>query len=87
MNQFNAKMVGLYTGVIIGGFHAIWAILVAIGWAQGPLDWIFGLHMILPVYTVAEFRLTTALFLVIFTFVVGYVVGYLATVLWNRMAK
>ena len=85
MNKLSANLVGLYTGIIISGCHAIWSVLVALNWAQGFLDWIFGLHFIEPPYIVSDFQFITAIILVFLTFFVGYVVGYLATLIWNRM--
>lgn len=87
MQKFDANVVGLWTGIVIGSCHALWSALVALGWAQGLIDWIFGLHFILPIFTVIEFKFTTALVLTILTFAVGYIVGYLSTILWNKLAK
>jgi len=85
--KFNANMVGLWTGIVIGGCHVLWSILVAFGWAQSLIDWIFGLHFILPIFTVTEFKLATAAILTGLTFIVGYAIGYLATLLWNKLSK
>lgn len=66
---------GMIVGVFMGGFHLLWALLIASGLAQPLMDWIFGLHMIQPVYVIAPFNILTAITLVVVTFVVGYVMG------------
>ena len=79
--------VGLVFAVFLGLFHAGWALLVLIGWAQPLIDFVFRLHFITPVYSIQPFNIVTALGLVAFTSFVGYVMGWVAGVLWNQFHK
>ena len=76
---------GLALGLFLGGFHAFWAILVAIGIAQPLIDWIFNLHMINPPYTIAPFDIVMAITLVVVTFVIGYVAGWIFAAICNGL--
>jgi hypothetical protein len=83
--KFNPNTVGLYCGALISFCHLVWVAMVGFGWAQGWLNFIFGLHFLNSPFKVGAFNMTTALVLVIFTFVVGYVFGWVATWVWNKM--
>lgn len=76
---------GLILGLFLGGFHLLWSIMVALGWAQPLLNWIYSIHFLNNPFTVGAFDVVTALILVGFTFVVGYVVGFILTMLWEKM--
>ena len=85
--KFNPSTVGLYTGLLISFCHLIWVILVALGLAQGWMDFIFSLHFLDNPFQVGAFNMATAIVLLIMTFVVGYGFGWIATWVWNRMQK
>jgi hypothetical protein len=85
--KFDAKLVGLYTGLIFAVLHACWALLVMFGWAKGILDFVFGLHFLTNPYVVKPFSFTYALELIVFVFVVWFILGYLSTIAWNKMQK
>ena len=87
MKTCDPNAVGAVTGFFIAGCHAVWALLVALGFAQSLLDFIFRMHFLENPYLVGEFNLTTAVMLVLVTFGVGYVAGYIATVIWNWKVK
>ena len=74
-------------GVLFGGFHLGWSTLVALGLAQGLLDFIFGLHMIANPYQVMSFDITKAGMLIVITFLVGYGVGHIFANVWNKVHK
>lgn len=84
MQKAEIHKVGLVFGSFLGLFHAVWSLLVAVGWAQVSLDFIFGLHMIEPVFRVSAFSLTTAGMLVVVTSIIGYIFGSVAAFLWNK---
>jgi hypothetical protein len=78
---------GLVLGVVIGLWHLIWSLLVASGWAQPFIDFVFWMHFIRPVYVIEPFNLGTATILVVVTAVIGFVIGCLFAVLWNWFHK
>lgn len=85
--KLNPSKVALTLGVLFGGFHLGWSVLVALNLAQGLLDFIFGLHMLANPYQVTGFDITKALTLVVITFAVGYGVGYVFASVWNKVHK
>lgn len=80
-------MVALIVGAFLGGFHLLWAILVAAGYAQAVLDWVYWVHFLSNPFMLDVFDPTRAVILVAFTFVVGYVGGYVFSLLWNNMCR
>lgn len=74
---------GVVLGLLLGACHFLWALLVAIGWAQPLMDFVFWLHLIKPVYVIEPFQIGIAALLVIVTATIGFVIGYIFAVLWN----
>lgn len=87
MGPINPQKAGLALGSVIGGWHFLWSLLVALGWAQAVIDFIFWMHFIKPVYVVGPFNVLTALILVAVTALVGFAVGYTFAAVWNRVHK
>lgn len=85
--QTNPFRLGLVLGSVLAFCHAFWAVLVAIGWAQTILDFVFWAHFINPPYRVAAFDLSRALVLLGLTFAVGLMLGAVGGALWNRLAS
>lgn len=82
-----ARKVGLVSGLLLGGFHAAWALLVLSGFAQTMYDFILWAHMVHMPITIGPFDLTAAVSLVIMTFIAGYVAGYIGAWVWNRFHR
>jgi hypothetical protein len=61
--------------------------LVALGWAQPVLDFVFWMHFIQPVFVIRPFSLSAAAALIVFTSVVGFVMAFLFALLWNRLHR
>lgn len=78
---------GLVLGLLLGGFHLFWTMLVAVGWAQPVMDFIFWLHLIRPVYVVEAFDVLRAGGLVLLTGAIGYATGGAFALLWNRFHR
>jgi hypothetical protein len=51
---------GLALGALIGLWHLSWSILVAFGWAQPFIDFVFWMHFLKPPYVVQPFNFATA---------------------------
>jgi len=77
----------LVIGALLGGWHLFWSLLVAVGWAQPLLDFIFWAHMIRSIFVVRAFDPIAALTLIVITSMIGYVFGSSGAVLWNRMHR
>ena len=87
MGTVNPNKTGLVLGALAGGWHVAWATLVAVGWAQWLLNFVFCLHFLKSPFVVQEFHVWMALILIAVTATIGYVVGYIVGVLWNWIHK
>jgi hypothetical protein len=87
MRAIDPIKAGLALGAVIAAWHLLWALLVAIGWAQPVIDFIFWMHFIKPVYVVGPFDAGTAAVLVIVTFFLGFVPAFVFALLWNRFHR
>ena len=83
----NPNKAGLVVAALIGGWHLVWAALVAAGWAQPLIDFIFWAHMIRPVYVIGPFNAVAAGALLLTTFCLGYVFGFVGGSLWNKLHR
>lgn len=81
----NQHKVGLTLGALIGGMHALWALLVATGLAQALYDFILWAHMIHIAFVIGPFDAMAALTLVVMTGVGGYIVGWVGAWVWNKV--
>jgi hypothetical protein len=87
MQKLDAHRTGLVFAALMFSFHLCWLVLVAVGWAQPLMDFIFWMHHIQPVYVVRPFNPTMAALLLGFTTLVGYVSGNLGASLWNVLRE
>ena len=78
---------GWASAVLLGGFHLMWAMIVASGFGQPLIDFIFWLHFIRPVYVIEAFDPLRAAGLVLLTAIVGYAIGSAFALLWNRVHR
>lgn len=85
--KLNPNKVALTLGLLVGGGHLVWSVLVALGLAQGLLDFIFSIHMVANPIQVIGFDITKAAMLVAITFAVGYGVGWIFATVWNKVSK
>ena len=83
----NPVRVGFVFGLFLAVAHTGWAFLVAAGWAQKFVDFVFWLHFIQPPYQIEAFDFARACILVAVTFIVGFVSGTLVGVLWNALHR
>jgi hypothetical protein len=85
MRSIHPVKAGIAFGAVFGGWHLCWASLVAAGWAQPLIDFIFWMHFIKPIYVVGSFSFGIAAVLIAVTTVVGFLVAYVFSLLWNRL--
>lgn len=85
--MLNQNKVGLALGGLLALFHAVWAILVAMGQAGPLMDFIFKLHMMQNPFVMNPFNFGLALGLVVLTGVIGYVVGWVFAWVYNQVHK
>jgi hypothetical protein len=87
MNKVHSHKVGLVFAGLMMVVHFCWSLMILFGFAQVFIDWIFGLHMIAPVYEVLPFNFGSMLMLLIITGIIGYLMGYVLGWLWNWAHK
>jgi len=74
-------------GILLGGFHLVWSILIVLGVAQALIDFIFWAHMISLSFVVKAFDPTATVTLVIVTAIIGYIFGFVMAIIWNRLHR
>ncbi len=87
MSNIHPNRVGLVLALMAGGIHVLWSLIVAMGWGQSLINFIFWVHFIKPVYEIEPFNIGTALLLVLVTASIGYAVGNGVAMLWNKLGK
>ena len=87
MRHFHPYKIGLALGLLSGASHFLWAILVAVGWAQSVIDFVFWMHFIKPIYIIGPFDAATAAVLVAVTFAIGFLLGFAFATVWNWMQR
>ncbi len=85
--MLSTQKTGLALGLFMAIVHAAWQALVWVGSAQAYVSWIMNLHSLKMNITVTAFNPTTAISLIIATFVIGYVFGWVFALVWNRVRK
>lgn len=83
MGRLNPHRLGLVLAPLLGGWHLLWALLVALGWAQPVIDFIFWIHFIKPIYVIEPFDIERSVILIAVTSSIGYAGGYCLGLLWN----
>jgi hypothetical protein len=78
---------GLVLAATLAAYHLGWAVLVASGFAQAQLDFVFWVHFIKPVYVIEPFRLMRAVLLIIVTGSLGYAFGAVFALIWNAFHR
>jgi hypothetical protein len=79
----NPNKTGLVLAALMGGWHLLWALLVAAGVAQACLNFVFWMHFLTPIYVVKAFQPGIAVVLIVVTAVLGYLIGCILAALWN----
>lgn len=85
--KLDPQKTGLGLGSLFGLMHLLWSLMVAIGFAQGLMDWIYSIHFLNNPFRVGVFDVMTALILIVITSIVGFVIGWVFATLWNYWQK
>ena len=85
--HLNPIRTGLAVGLVLGLWHAGWALLVALSWAQPLLDLVLRLHFIRLNIEIQGFDLNTAAQLVGLTFAIGALIGLVFAWVWNALHR
>lgn len=83
----NPFRLGLVFAIFLALFHACWAALVASGFAQKLIDFIFWIHFVAPVYRIEPFDAVRAAILIGVTAGVGLVGGIAGGAIWNAFHR
>jgi hypothetical protein len=78
---------GLVFGLMVGGVHLLWSLLVLVGWGQPLADFIFWAHMVHTSYVVSAFDAAAAATLVVVSFVVAWAAGFVFASIWNKVHR
>lgn len=78
---------GLVLGILFGGWHLLWSVLVALRLAQPLVDFIFWMHFIKPVYVIEPFSIGRAAILLVITTIIGFLIGSIFALVWNALHK
>ena len=87
MNHINPRKTGLAVGKLVGGVHLVWAILVALGWAQALVNFSQWAHMLSVPVIVEPFNLTAAITVILVATAIGFVLGYMFAKIWNYLHR
>jgi hypothetical protein len=87
MGKLNKNSVGLAFGVFLAAWHALWSLMVASGYAQKFLNWVYSIHFLNNPFKVNPFDLNKSLTLIVATAVIGYVLGCFFAMVWNWLHK
>jgi hypothetical protein len=83
--RINAVKAGFVLGLFLGMWHAGWAVLVALGWAQPLLDFILWAHFVKVPVEIEPFAISRASILVGATAIVGFLTGWIIGLVWNML--
>ena len=83
--QMNVWKVGSVLGLVLGGWHLCWSILVALRWAQPVVDFVFWMHFVKPLYVIEPFAIGRAVILIVVTAALGFVIGLVFASIWNGL--
>ena len=78
------KKVGLVLGSFAAVVHLFWVLLVAVGWAQPFMDFVYDMHFMSHSIEVEPFALDKAVGLVVLAFVIWYIFGNILGGIWRK---
>ena len=87
MTRIHVGKAGIVLAAVLAVWHLCWSALVALGWAQPVIDFVFWMHFIKPIYVIEPFGIARAAILVAVTAGVGFVIGSIFALIWNGLHK
>jgi hypothetical protein len=86
LNRIDPVTAGFAAAIFLVVAHTAWAAVVALGWGQGVLNFLYNIHFIMPAYIVTTFQWTNAAMLIGVNAVAGFVMAYAFAALYNTLA-
>lgn len=83
MRHISIANTAMSVGTVFAAWHAIWVVLVGVGWAASVLNFILELHFLKIEIQLAPYSAFTAFSLVAITFCVGALLGAIFAIVWN----
>jgi len=87
MNHLNPTKTGLALGKLLGGVHLVWAVLIALGWAQALVNFSMWAHMVSVPVVVQTFDISAAITVIFFATIIGYILGFVFAKIWNWLHR
>ena len=86
-NRRGAKKLGLALGSFAALVHIVWVVLIALGWAQPLMDFVYKMHSMNNPFTVAPFDLGRSVGLIVIAFLMGNIIGNVFALVWNKVHR
>lgn len=83
----NPKKVAMVGAIVLGGWHLVWSLLVALNWAQTLVDFSMWAHMVHMAVLIGPFDVSAAATVVVIASIVGYCIGYMFATVWNKVHR
>ena len=83
----NKRKMGLVLGSFAALMHLAWVVLIAFGWAQPLMDFVYKMHSLNNPFTVMQFDFMRAIGLIVIAFIMGNIVGNVFAMVWNKIHK
>ena len=86
-NELNVKHTSLTVGSFAALLHLVWSLFVALGLAQGLINWRLGMHFVNLQLAILPFDAVNAVMLVVLAFIGGSIVGAVLATIWNNVPE
>ena len=83
----NQRKTGLALGTFAAFVHVVWVFLVALGWAEPWINFVYRMHFINNTFTIMSFDLGRGIGVIVIAFIMGNIVGNIFAFVWNKIHK
>lgn len=87
MRHISIPRTAMAVGTVFAAWHAMWVVLVGLGWATDVLNFILELHFLKIDFQLAPYSAFTALALIALTFCAGALLGAIFALVWNWLTN